>query len=414
MNVWLGLGLKSAWSRRTSMSLVVVAIALSTALVLFIHQVGQDAKSSFSKAVSGVDLIVGARASPLELLLNTVFQIGRGTALLPAATGDNLRTIDGVAWAVPVALGDYVQRQPVVATSADYFEHVQSAGQSLVFAQGRVFDTPTEIVLGIKAAQALGASLGSEMNFSHGKFSGLAKQHDHVKFQVVGLLAATGSPVDQAVWVSLEGFQAVHAGASAGTFEGLMQQLENRQGGQVNAWLLGLNNPATVFRVRRHIESMDTPPMTAVMPGVALDELWQTLGIVQSTLAAVAWLVALGSGMGLAATLLMSLHARRKEIAVLRACGAPSLGLVAVVLTEALATFCLGALLGIGMLHTAIAIGGELLRSATGVVLSHAWLSGETLVIVAGLGLITMVSALLPAWLSATTSLNEGLNPRSL
>lgn len=84
------------------------------------------------------------------------------------------------------------------------------------------------------------------------------------------------------------------------------------------------------------------------------------------------------------------------------------------VLTEALATFCLGALLGIGMLHTAIAIGGELLRSATGVVLSHAWLSGETVVIVAGLGLITMVSALLPAWLSATTSLNEGLNPRSL
>ena len=108
MNVWLGLGLKSAWSRRTSMSLVVVAIALSTALVLSIHQVGQDAKNSFSKAVSGVDLIVGARASPLELLLNTVFQIGRGTALIPVATGDNLRAIDGVAWAVPVALGDYV------------------------------------------------------------------------------------------------------------------------------------------------------------------------------------------------------------------------------------------------------------------------------------------------------------------
>lgn len=414
LGLWLQLAMQSAWSRRVSMGLVAASIALATTLVLAIHQVGADARSSFSRAVSGVDLIVGAKASPIELLLNTVFQIGRGTAVLPEQTGERLRAIDGVDWVVPVAMGDFVGRQPVVATTPAYFEHVRAAGQAITLARGDWFKAPTDVVLGARAAHKLGLSVGSAVVFSHGTFGGLAKRHDHISFEVSGVLAPTGAPIDQAVWVSLAGFQAAHTGGAANSFEGLMQQATQAQGMQVNAWLLGLTSPAKVFSVRRTVQGIDSPALSAVMPGVALDELWQTLGIVEATLRAVAWLVAVGAGLALAATLLMSLQTRKREIAVLRATGASSGGLMVMVLAEALLTFVLGATTGMALLHVCIALGSEWLRTATGVVLSHSWVSTQTVFVLLGLLVIAVASALLPAWLSTRSSLGEALNPRSI
>ena len=414
MAVWLGLAWQSAWSRRVSMGLVAASIALSTTLVLAIHQLGSDARSSFSKAVSGVDLIVGAKASPIELLLNTVFQIGRGTALLPVQTVQQLQAIDGVSWVVPVAMGDFVGRQPVVATTPAYFEHVRAAGQAVALARGKLFEQATDVVLGATAARALGLDLGADVVFSHGSFGGLAKRHDHIAFRVTGVLAPTGAPIDQAVWVSLAGFEAAHSGSSTNSFEGLMQMATQSAGMRVNAWLVGLTSPAKVFAVRRNIEAIESPGLTAVMPGVALDELWQTLGIVESTLRAVAWLVALGSGLALAATLLMSLQTRKREIAVLRASGASSGGLMLMVFAEALFTFVVGVGVGVALLHICIAWGAQTLRIATGVVLTHNWVSTQTLAVLGGLLLIALLSALLPAWLSTRSSLGEALNPRSI
>ena len=414
LTMWLQLAMHSAWSRRVSMGLVAASIALATTLVLAIHQVGADARSSFSKAVSGVDLIVGAKASPIELLLNTVFQIGRGTAVLPEQTVERLSAINGVDWVVPVAMGDFVGRQPVVATTPAYFAHVRAAGQAISLAHGELFKGTTDVVLGAVAAQKLSLSVGSAVTFSHGTFGGLAKRHDHISFKVSGVLAPTGAPIDQAVWVSLAGFQAAHTGGSTNSFEGLMQQATQGQGMQVNAWLLGLTSPAKVFAVRRTVEGIDAPALSAVMPGVALDELWQTLGIVEATLRAVAWLVAVGAGLALAATLLMSLQTRKREMAVLRATGASSGGLMVMVFAEALVTFVLGAAAGIALLHLCIAAGNEWLRTATGVVLSHSWVSAQTVTVVAGLLLIALLSAMLPAWLSTRSSLGEALNPRSI
>ncbi len=215
MKALLHIAWRSALNRRGTLALVMLSIALATALLLGLERLRTDIRSSFSLAVSGTDLVVGARSSPVQLMLYAVFHVGAASHNIKMDSVRALAAHRAVAWVVPLSLGDSHRGRPVLGTTPDYFERFAYGDQQkLALTQGRVFaatlDGLYESVLGAEVAQALGYGLGSKITLSHGGADVLAPQHADKPFTVVGVLARTGTPVDRTVFVSLQAIEAIH------------------------------------------------------------------------------------------------------------------------------------------------------------------------------------------------------------
>ena len=203
---------KSLWNRRLTSALVVFAIALSVALLLGVERLRTQARTSFAHTLSGTDLVVGARGGPINLLLYSVFRIGDPTNNVNWSSYRTLTTHPQVAWTIPLSLGDSHRGFRVLGTSRDYFQHYRyGRDQPLRFAEGREFEDVFDAVLGAEVADRLGYRPGQSIVIAHGAGEVSFALHDDKPFRVVGILARTGTPVDQTVHVSLEGIEAIHA-----------------------------------------------------------------------------------------------------------------------------------------------------------------------------------------------------------
>ena len=201
----LKLAIKSAWNRRLTLGLMLISIALSVAMLLGVERFRNEAHEGFSHSVSGTDLIVGARTSPVQLMLYAVFRIGEASNNIHIKAYNDITANPMVAWTIPISLGDSHHGFPVIGTTAAYFEHFNYGdGQSLVLSQGKPFNTVFDTVIGAEVAKQLHYKLGQHITLSHGMGgSGLA-EHADKPFTVVGILAPTGTPVDRSVHISLE------------------------------------------------------------------------------------------------------------------------------------------------------------------------------------------------------------------
>lgn len=433
MMLWFSLALASGLSRRFAMALVVLSVAVSTILVVSVAQLRADARSSFSQAVSGVDLIVGPRGSPSELMLYSVFQLGRPTRNIDARVWSEVEALPSVRWVVPLQLGDSLRGFPVWGTTTSFFEVFQTQGQAVAFAEGRAFIDPRvggpaavkELVLGAEVARALGLALGDSVVISHGAGGPLAQEHTDHPFQVVGILSATGAPVDRAALMSLEGFEAMHQGWGLGSFQGLrglgqdpaqpspVADVSSLAPTELTALLVGLQSRGQVFTARRQIESLPGEPLMAVLPGVALDDLWRVIGVAEQTLLLVGLLVAVASLLSVAAVLLVSLASRRKEFAILRALGASAGGLMTMVLYESMLICLAGLVMGLVVHQLALWALAGWLQTEFGIVVSLGVLSAESLTLLGLMLGLAILMSLLPAIRAYRLSLADGLNPPS-
>ena len=215
MRALFHVALRSALNRRGTLALVMLSIALATALLLGLERLRTDIRGSFSQSVSGTDLVVGARTSPVQLMLLAVFRVGGATHDMRMDSLQAIAQHRAVAWVVPLSLGDSHRGRPVLGTTPAYFEHFAYGDQQkLVLAQGRAFagtlDGLYEAVIGAELAQSLGYRLGQKITLSHGNAEVLAQEHADKPFTVVGVLARTGTPVDRTVHVSLQAIEAIH------------------------------------------------------------------------------------------------------------------------------------------------------------------------------------------------------------
>lgn len=417
MNIWLELALKSGWARRGPLALVASAIAVAVFLVLAVAQLRQDARASFSDAVAGVDLIVGARASPTELMLYSVFHLGRPVRSMSFDQLDAIAKLDAVAWAVPLQLGDSYRGYPVVGTIPLFFSKTGGAS-GLAFQEGKPFSHVFDAVLGFDVAKKLGHKTGDSIVLSHGKADGLAQDHSDRPFTVTGILRKTGTPSDHSVYISLAGFEAIHIGWEFGSKPRESTVLDlNRidpltlQPSQITAVLVGLESRTQVFSARRAIEGLAGGRLMAILPGVTLDELWQVMGTIENTLSLMAWLVAVSALLGVCATLLIAIGARRKELAIFRALGARPGQLSFFVVIESMLICLVGVVLGWLSLQLSVWALGDLVRNEFGVIMvprlpdSQGW--------IAMLGLISMsaIASLIPAWRAFRLSVHDGLHP---
>lgn len=418
------LAARSSWNRRATLVWVLVCIALSTSLLLAFERVRSDMRSSFLQAVSGTDLIVGARTGAVPLMLYSVFRVGNATNNINYSSVQALAQHRAVRWVVPISLGDSHRGYSVLGTTTDYFQHfLYGNQQSLVLQEGSAFagtlDGLYEAVVGAEVAEALNYELGQKITLSHGSgASPLTLEHADKPFTVVGILARTGTPVDRTVHVSLQAIEAIHLDWAGGApMPGMNIAAEQARKfdltpKQVTAALVGLKSRAAVFNVQRHVNNFQAEPLMAVLPGVALDELWGVVGAGEKALLGMSVMVGVVSLLGLIAVVLAGLNERRRELAVLRAVGArPGHLLVLLALEGALVTL-LGVLVGAAMTTLLMAVGAPWLQAHYGVQLRWAELSGVQLGWVLSIVLAGFFASLWPAWRAYRLSLSDGLSPR--
>ena len=416
---WLDLAARSAWNRRLTLGLTLAAVALSVALLLGIERVRHDARASFANSVSGTDLVVGARTSPIQLMLYAVFRIGEATNNI---RWDAFRAVAGdreVAWAIPLSLGDSHRGYPVLGTTAAYFDHFRYGDQrQLTFAAGAPMRGVFDAVLGSEVADKLGYRLGGRIVLSHGIGGVGLPQHADKPFTVVGILAPTGTPVDRTVHVLLEAITAIHldwqGGAPVPGFSVPAQYVSkfDLSPKEITAALIGLKSRAAVFRVQRRINEYAGEPLLAVLPGVALDQLWEVVGMVERSLLAVSAMVVAVGLAGLVAVILAGLNERRRELAILRSVGARPGGIFLLLTIDGLIVTLLGCALGVLLLAALAALARPLAQSHYGLEIHLQLVSLNELRMLGAVVLVGLLASLIPGYRAYRLSLADGLTPR--
>ena len=411
--------------------LTVLAVALSVFVLLGVEHVRQEAKSGFASTVSGVDLIVGARTGEINLLLLSIFRIGNATTNIEWETVEEIENLERVAWTVPITLGDSHKNFRVVGTTQDFFERYQyGRKQPLVFEKGSEFEALQDVVLGSRAATELDYRLGDSLVLSHGMADTSFTHHDELPFNVVGILERSGTPIDNALFVSLEAIDAIHDDENGGSHEehdeghkghdehDAHEHEEGHKGhddheghnhgpiGTVTAMLVGLESPAFALQVQRAINEYQGEALLAILPGVALAQLWALVGGIEGTLRGISILVFISSIFGLNAMLLASMRERRREVFVLRSIGAPSSFVLALLLLESLLIVTIGIAAAVVALFGAIAAVNGFLADQIGVTLSMAIFSEASLVAIGLIYISSILLSLLPAMQAYRASQN--------
>jgi len=411
-DVILRLAVKSLANRRATVLLTMFSIAVSVALLLGVERIRTEAKASFESTISGTDLIVGARSGPLQLLLYTVFRMGSPTNNVSWESYREITASPLVAWSIPLSLGDAHRGYRVLGTTDAYFDHYRyGSNRPLTLAEGRRFGAVYETVLGAEVAEALGYELGREIVISHGIGATSFANHDEHPFTVVGVLARTGTPVDRTVHVSLAAIDAIHAGPGADAMSG-----DGPDGAappeSITAFLLGLENRMATFRVQRAINDYEEEPLLAILPGVALAELWTLVGVVETALLAVSVCVVVAGLLGLLAAILTSLNERRREMAILRSVGARPAHIFFLLLSEAGLVAGAGALLGVLCQTVLVAAAREALEDRLGIIIQQRLPGAFDAALVAAVIATAVLLALWPAWRAYRNTLADGLTVR--
>ncbi|QTN47185.1 ABC transporter permease [Ectopseudomonas mendocina] len=415
------IALASLANRRFTALLTVFAIALSVCLLLAVERVRTEARASFANTISGTDLIVGARSGSVNLLLYSVFRIGNATNNIRWDSFERFANHRQVKWAIPISLGDSHRGYRVMGTSTAYFEHYRYArSQALQLAEGRAFaDDPFEVVLGAEVAQALGYGLGEKIVLAHGVATISLVKHDDKPFIVVGILERTGTPVDRTLHISLAGMEALHIdwqngmpARGAAQISADQARAMDLQPKQITAFMLGLNSKIATFSLQREINEFRGEPLLAILPGVALQELWSLMGTAEQALFVVSLFVVLTGLIGMLTAILTSLNERRREMAILRSVGARPWHIASLLVLEAFALALAGVALGVALLYLGIAGSQGFVQANYGLYLalsapsSYEWkLLGSILAAAVAMGSV-------PAWRAYRQSLADGLSIR--
>jgi putative ABC transport system permease protein len=413
----LRLALKSLWNRRTTALLTVSAIAISVALLLGVQKMRTAARDGFANTVSGVDLIVGARSGPLNLLLYSIFRVGDATANVSWTSYQRIAKHPDVAWTIPISLGDSHRGFRVMGTSGSYFEHYRFAGtEQLRFAQGAPFHDLYDAVLGADVAEALRYRLGDPIVIAHGLGRVSFAEHKDKPFRVTGILARTGTPVDRTLHVSLEAITAIHSGWQSGmpARPGLRVSAEQSRApdltpDSITAFLVGMRSKVMTFTMQRAINEYRQEPLLAIIPGVALKQLWDLVSIADTALMIVAAFVVLAGLLGMLTAILTSLNERRREMAILRSVGARPRHVFGLMVAEAGLLASTGVLIGVVLTYGLIAAGRPLLEQQFGIFVRIGGLSRYDLTILGSIVLAALVMGLLPAWRAYRNTLSDGL-----
>jgi len=413
------LAFQSLRNRWMTVLLTVLAIAVSVMLLLGVEKVRNGARDSFAGTVSGADLVVGARSGAVELLLYSIFRIGNATNNVTWRSYEDIISRPDVAWSIPLSLGDSHRGFRVIGTTADYFEHFRYRdGQALRFVDGRAFDDLFDVVLGSDVASQLGYRLGDAIIIAHG-IGSLGPRHDDLPFKVAGILARTGTPVDKSLHVSLKAIEAIHVDWRSGsripgqhTPADRLRQM-SLPPKAITAAIIGLKSRLQVIGFQRSVNEYREEPLSAVLPGVALQEMWGLVGTAETALLGVSAMVVFTSMLGLSAMILSTLNERRREIAILRSLGARPHTVAALLVGEAAALTVAGILIGTAALYAVLFVARPFIDRRFGIDIGFQPPSATDLGLLAAILVGGVLAGFLPAYRAYRMSLANGMTVRT-
>jgi putative ABC transport system permease protein len=392
------------WARPLAAVLNSLLLALGLAAITLVMLVSAQVERSLERDLEGIDLVVGAKGSPLQLILSGVFHIDVPTGNIPLQEVQALAQHPQVAQVIPLSLGDSYQGLRIVGTTHDYVHHYQAT-----MAQGQLWQAPLQAVLGAQAAQRLaeqgaGNLLGSQFIGQHGLGGGGHAHGDH-PYTVVGVLAPCACVLDRLILTSTESVWQVHEEATAADPSDLEVLRQERE---VTVALLRYSTPLAAISLPRYVNS-DTP-LQAAAPAIEVTRLLRLLGVGADVLHALGGVLLLVAALSVFIALWNAVRERRADLAMLRMLGAPPRRIAGLLLAEALWLALLGTsaglLLGHGLAHVlGLLLQGQQLLPVTGLI----WLPAQWGVV--ALALTTAVlAALLPAWQAYRTEVAELLN----
>ena len=269
-------------------------------------------------------------------------------------------------------------------------------------------------MIGAEVASQLDYRIGESLILAHGMAATSFSLHRDSPFEVTGILKPTGTPVDRTLHIHLKDLDSIHRDWQSGTRVTSHQHTNSGQEqdldpDSVTAILIGVNNRLSTFRLQREINRYPDEPLMAILPGVALSELWQLMSWVEKTLGFIALLVLFASLLGLATMLLSTLQQRQREIALLRILGLRPLTLLMLLELEALLLVAAGAVVAVGLLKGALTVAGPMLGERYGLFLSDQIITVTTLNALGLAFVTTFVIALIPAISAYRRGLHSGL-----
>jgi putative ABC transport system permease protein len=414
------LALQSLRNRALTAFLTVLAIAFSVTLLLGVEKVRTGARQSFADTISGTDLIVGARSGSIQLLLYSVFRIGNATNNITWKSYQDIAQRPEVDWIVPMSLGDSHHGFRVLGTTPDFFKRYQyRRGQKLQFAHGKPFDDLFDAVIGADVAEALGYKVGDEIVVAHGLGSVSFVEHADKPFRVSGVLEKTGTPVDRTVHVGLDAIEAIHVDWQSGIPQPgqTVSADEVRQMDlaptAITAALVGLKSKLATFKLQRMINEYRAEPLSAIIPGAALQELWGLVGTAETALAVVSAMVVATALLGMVTMILTTLNERRREMAILRSVGARPTTILGLLATEAGLLTLAGVILGVVLLYVALGIMQPYVDRTYGLHLSIDPPTVRELWTLAAIVLAGFLAGLIPALRAYRLSLADGMTVRT-
>lgn len=416
----LDLAWRSLWNRRSTALLTLTTIAISTTLLLGVQLLRTAAREGFTQTLSGTDLIVGARSGPINLLLYSVFRIGDATSNVSWSTYQKIARHPDVAWTVPLALGDTHRGYRVLGTDAAYFQHYRFANDELLrFDSGREFSALGDVVLGAEVARELKYGLGDAIVLAHGLGNVSFTLHEQMPFRVSGILERTGTPVDRTLHIRLEAVTALHDSGSHASHSEHNASLgeADRETSypappSITAFLVGMRSRVMTFTMERAINEYRAEPLLAILPGVALNRLWELVGVADTALTVVAAFVVFAGLLGMVTAILTSLNERRREIAILRSVGAGPRHVLTLILVEAGLLTLAGVLAGVLLTYATLILGRPLLQDQLGIFIPLQAPSWPQIGLLGSIVVCGLLVGWAPARRAYKTTLSDGLQIR--
>lgn len=461
----LSLALRSLRNRRLTTGLTIASIALSVALLVGVETVRRGIRESFAGTIRGTDLIIGARGGSQQLLLSSVFGLGAPSGTFTWDTYQRWAAHPAVKWTIPLSLGDSYYGYRVVGTTDAFLEHYRYRNDGRVSTvEGRWVADDHDVVLGAEVADRLKLSLGDSIALTHGlRGTGIMDHIEH-RFIVSGVLAPTFTPIDRSLFTTLEGIEAMHEGWQNGvppmsqlampgaaplampgsegplepdTTSGMARDdvVAVDQGDStladstllvatvdstghaghdhaLTAFLLGTNNRFESLRLQREMNTDNEEPLTAILPAVALTELWHTIGYAEDGARIISGAVLLVGLLGMLVALYSTLQERRREMAILRSLGAGPSRIAKLLVLESGLLSVLGALTGLALVYALLLVGQGLAERHFGIYIPVTAPGRIEWLYLVGVVVAGLLVGLVPAWRAYRNTLQDGLTIR--
>jgi putative ABC transport system permease protein len=397
----LALSFRYLWARPLATVLNLVLLTLGLAAITFVLLVTGQLDRSFQRDLAGIDLVVGAKGSPMQLILAGVFHIDVPPGNISMEDVQQLRKQPQVDKLIPLSLGDSFRGFRIVGTTPEYLSHYRMS-----FAQGQAWSRSMEAVLGAQVAQSTGMKTGGTFIGSHGLAS-RGHEHGDNPYRISGVLAPCGCVVDRLIITPTESVWQVHEKATAADEED-HKALEAER--KITIALITYKSPLAAVTFPRYVNS--STDMQAAAPAVEVSRLLRMLGVGSEVLRGVGAVLLFTAALSVFIAFWNAVRERRADLAMLRMLGATPAKVAALLLSEALWLALLASLLGLAAAHGLAALTGYLLQAQGSLPVSgRIWVPAEAWTPVAAVAVATL-AALIPAVAGARVDVAQLLNSR--